>query len=388
MARPGPRPGTTTLILGGGIGGIVTANRLRRRLGREHRVILVNRDADFTLAASYLWVMTGQRTRTQITRPLRRLERRGIEVLIGEVDGIDPGNRTATVDGQTIDADNLVVALGADYASDQVEGLAATGQTYATLDGAERLHDQLLAIERGRVLIMTAAPLYKCPAAPYEAALFADAILRRRGVRQDVEIAIHAAEPAPMGIAGPTISEAVRQILSQHEIDYQPAHQVTGVEPGRASFADGQEVPFDLLAYMPPIRPPAVLAGSGLVGDSGWIEADRNMLTTAFDGVHAIGDNVSIPLTMGKPLPRAGVFAHAQGHAVADNIAARIRGDQPPARFDGTGGCFIEIGSGRAGYGSGDFYAEPTPSVTIRKPARRWHIGKLLLEQSILRRWL
>ena len=59
----------TVLVAGGGIGGVATANRLRRRLDRRHRVVLVNRDPDFSYAASYLWVMTGSRRPEQITRP-------------------------------------------------------------------------------------------------------------------------------------------------------------------------------------------------------------------------------------------------------------------------------------------------------------------------------
>ncbi len=85
------------LILGGGIGGIATANRLRKRLDRRHRIVLVNRETDFSFAASYLWVMTGSRRLDQVTRPLNKLERRGIEVVIGDVERIDPATRTVKV---------------------------------------------------------------------------------------------------------------------------------------------------------------------------------------------------------------------------------------------------------------------------------------------------
>lgn len=104
----------TVVVLGGGIGGVAAANRLRRRLDRRHRVILVNRDSDFSFAASYLWVMSGQRRPSQITRPLRSLQRRGIDVVIGSIDAIDPAGRTLTVDGKQLTADHLVVSLGAD----------------------------------------------------------------------------------------------------------------------------------------------------------------------------------------------------------------------------------------------------------------------------------
>ena len=81
--------GQTVLVRGGGVGGVAAANRLRRGLDRRHKVVLVNRDPDFTFAASYLWVMSGRRRAAQVTRPLPKLGRRGIEVVIGQVQHID-----------------------------------------------------------------------------------------------------------------------------------------------------------------------------------------------------------------------------------------------------------------------------------------------------------
>jgi len=380
-------PAKTVLVLGGGIGGVSAANRLRRRLDRRHRVILVNRDPDFSFAASYLWVMSGKRRPSQVTRPLQVLKRRGIEVVIGDIENIDPTSRSVTVDGTEVTADHLVVSLGADYA-DTIPGLQQAGETFATLDGAERLAPAVKALTRGRVLVVTAAPLYRCPAAPYEAALLIDAMLQRNGVRRNVEIALHSAEPGPMAVAGANVSAAVTAILADRGIDYQPSHQITGAEPGRADFADGKSEPFDMLVYMPPIRLPAVIAESPLTGASGWIDSDRQTLATSFPGVYAIGDNTQLPLGIGKPLPRAGVFAHAQALVVADNIAASIEGRPATATFDGHGGCFIETGFGKAGYGSGNFYAEPSPAVTIRPPSRRHHLGKVAFEVNVMKRWL
>ncbi len=378
----------TVVVLGGGVGGVAVANRLRRQLDRRHRVVLVNRDPDFSFAASYLWVMSGQRSAKQVTRPLRSLERRGIEVIIADVEAIDPVTRTVTAGGKQITGDHLVVSLGADYATDNVPGLGGHGETYATLSGAQRLAPKIKGMTTGRILVVTAAPLYRCPAAPYESALLIDAALRRSGVRGSVDIVLHAAEPAPMGVAGPSVSEAVVSMLADRAVDYHPTHQITGVESGRAEFADGVVEPFDLLVYMPPIRSPPVVAESPLGTASGWVEVDRGTLATSFPGVYAIGDNTQIPLSIGKPLPRAGVFAHGQALVVADNIADSIAGKPTTSRFDGHGGCFIETGFGRAGYGSGDFYAEPAPAVSLRRPSRRMHLGKVAFEQNVMRRWL
>ena len=378
----------TVLVLGGGIGGVATANRLRRRLDRQHRVVLVNREEDFSFAASYLWVMTGARRSAQVTAPLRRLERRGIEVIIGDVERIDPATRTVTVSGRDLlTVDHLVVALGADWATDRIPGLADNGHTFATLPGAQRLAPELARITSGRITVITAAPLYKCPAAPYEAALLIDAGLRARGVRDRVQVSVRSAEPAPMPVAGAKVSAAVTGILAARGIDYRPSAQVAGVEPGRLYFGDEAE-DTDLVVYMPPIAAPRVIADSALADPDGWIHADPHTLATGFEGVHAIGDNTHIVLGIGKPLPRAGVFAHGQAHAVADTVAAAITGRGKAARFDGHGGCFIETGNGRAAYGSGDFYADPAPAVAMKSPSRRWHWGKVAFEANVMRRWL
>ena len=53
-------------------------------------------------------------------------------------------------------------------------------------------------------------------------------------------------------------------------------------------------------------------------------------------------------------------------------------------RFNGHGECFIEIGGGKAGFGGGDFDAEPKPVIEIRAPGQRWHLGKVFFEKSWL----
>jgi sulfide:quinone oxidoreductase len=378
----------TILILGGGVGGVVAANALRKRLGRRHRVVVVDREPTFALAASFLWVMNGARRPSQITRPLDRLARKGIEVIRGEVERIEPAARRAVVGGHPLEADHLVVALGAEFTPDTVPGLARWGHTFCTLDGAIRLRDALADIRSGRIVVLTAAPAYKCPAAPYEAAMLIDALLRKRGVRNSVALELHSAEPGPMGVAGPEASAAVRAMVEAKGIDYHPEHQVARAEDGRVVFTDGAAVAFDLLVYVPPIAPPIALQGSGLADQTGWVPVDRHTLATAFPGVHAVGDVTLIPLAVGKPLPRAGVFAHGQAEAVARNIAAAVAGRAPTARFDGHGACFVETGDGRAGFGAGNFYAEPRPAVRMRRPGWWWHTGKVLFEQQVLRGWL
>jgi sulfide:quinone oxidoreductase len=379
----------TALVLGGGVGGLVAAHRLRKLLPAGHRVVLVEREERHVFAPSLLWVMTGARSLHSVSRPLAGLGRKGIEVVRGEIEEIDPVGRSARVDGRTVAADFLVVALGADFAPELVPGLAEGGSTFCTPTGAEAVREAMDAFAGGRLVLLTAAPAYKCPAAPYEAAMLLDDLLRRKGLRERTEITLYAAEPGPMGVAGPEVSAGVRAMVESKGIAYYPEHQVTAVAAAarRLRFANGAEASYDLLIHVPPMQPPAVLRASGLAVESGWIGVDRHSLATRFERVLAVGDATSIPLQLGKPLPKAGVFAHAQAEVVARNIAREVTGRGAPAAFNGHGECFVETGGGRAGFGAGDFYAEPLPRVALRQPARRWHLGKVLLEKSWLWRW-
>ncbi len=153
-------------------------------------------------------------------------------------------------------------------------------------------------------------------------------------------------------------------------------------------FANGGSAEFDLLAYVPPHRAPVVVRQAGLVDESGWVAVDRHTLQTRQEGVYAIGDLVYIPLKLGKPLPKAGVFAHREAKVVAANLASLIEGKGQRAAFDGYGSCFVETGGARAGFGYGNFFAEPTPQIRLRRPAGIWHIGKVLFEKDWLSRWL
>ena len=379
----------TILVLGGGVGGLVATHELRRLLPMEHRVVLVDREPQFVFAPSLLWLMTGNRTAERISRPLARLKGKGIEVVQGEIARIDPARREVTVGGEKLTGDYLVIALGAELASETVPGLPAAGHNFYTVAGAEALRDALGAFTGGRLVVLTAAPAYKCPAAPYEAAMLLEHYCRRKKVRSQTQIDLYTAEPGPMGVAGPEVSKGVRQLVESKGITYHPEHQVQEVDPSarRLRFTNGAEVIYDLLAYVPPHRAPRVVREAGLVSESGWVPVDAHTMETKFDHVYALGDVVSIPLKLGKPLPKAGVFAHAEAEVVARNIARAITGRGRPAAFDGLGACFVETGDGRAAFGKGNFYAEPVPEVKLHAPGWHWHIGKVWFEKNWLRRW-
>ena len=375
--------GRTAVVVGGGIGGLTAANELRGLLAREHRVVLVERQRDHVFAPSLLWLMVGDRRRAQVTHDLADLVHSGIELVRAEVTSIDPERRAIVAGDRELRYDALVVALGAELAPEALPGYAEAAHNFFDLDGAARFADALRAFPGGRAVVAVSSLPYKCPAAPYEAALLIEATLRRRGVRERSEVVVFTPEPQPMPVAGPVLGAAVSRLLADRGIALHVSRPLAAIDAARRElvFSDGAREPFDLLAGVPPHRSPAVVRDSPLANESGWVPVDDRTLRTRFADTYAIGDVTTITLANGKPLPKAGVFAHGEARVVAREIAASF-GGVPAAAFDGTGFCWVELGAGRAAFAEGEFYAAPAPVVRLRAPGAGWHFGKVLFERS------
>ena len=139
----------TVLILGGGTGGLVTARELRKKLDSDHRIVIVDREEQHLFQPSLLWLMIGERESRKISRDLARLERKGIEVIHGEINLIDPETKTIKVADQTITTDYLVVSLGANLVPEKIPGLKEAGHNLYALDGSEEIREQRLGLTSG-----------------------------------------------------------------------------------------------------------------------------------------------------------------------------------------------------------------------------------------------
>ncbi len=378
----------TALVLGCGIGGVVAATELRKRLPDDHRVVVIDREARASFPPSYLWVMTGDRKPASVTRERGRISRKGIEFVNADIHQIDLEAKVVRADSRELKYDWLVVALGAQLALDGVPGLVETAQTFYSLDGAERLAASLRYFSGGRVAIVVAGTPFKCPAAPYEAAMLLEDHFLQRRLRQKVDIEVFTPERAPLPIAGPGVGAEVAELLAHKGIGFHAGHRLQSVDSTARElvFQNGLRSPFDLLIAVPEHRAPTVVAEAGLLDETGWVAVDPESLETAREGVFAIGDVNYVTLPDGMLLPKAGVFAEGQAHVVARTIAARARGQPGKPRFDGTGRCFLEVGSGAAAIADGDFYAHER-RIQLKQPSIIWHWAKVAMERYWLWRW-
>lgn len=378
-----------TIVLGGGIGGLVTARELRRRLPADHGVVLVDRAAEHVYQPSLLWQMVGERRPSQFSRPLDRLQRKGIEFRNTEAQTLDLDNRVVGTASGDLDYDSLVVSLGARLAPETVSGFDEMAHNVYTSEGCARIHAALQDLSEGVVGILIPSLPFKCPAAPYEAAFLAESFIRRKQVRRNVEIHLFTPEHTPMPVAPPALGDSIADMLAARGIHYHPLFTFQELRPETREVvaSDGRAHRVDLLIAVPPHQAPDVMRSSPLLGVSGFVHVDPRTLQTEYDGVYAIGDVATIKLPNGKALPKAGVFAHAEAKVVARRIADGVEGKTPDAMFDGHGSCWIELGDGRAGFAGGNFYAEPEPQIKIRRPGRPLHWGKVAFEKWWLHHW-
>jgi sulfide:quinone oxidoreductase len=369
---------TTTLILGGGFGGISAANSLRPLLPREHEIVVIDRSADFHVGAGKTWLALGERKYEEISRPRVELLAPGVRFVQAAVTALELAERRVVTEQGTLRFDQLVIALGADLNLAAVPGLEEAAHTFYTVEGAERLRPALERFSGGDLVVLIPKAPFKCPPAPYEAAMLLHAAFTARGLAGKVRIALYTVEPAPMPTAGPEIGQYIRSELAQRGIDYRTQQKTVRVDGAARSvaFEDGSAARYDLLVAVPPHEAPTVVRDARLTNASGWIPVDPQTLRvkTAAGEVYAVGDVTAVPLPgrykpdVALSLPKAGVFAEAQGRVVAHQIAAKLLGSVPRETFDGTGYCYLETGGGRAVKADGSFFELPHPVMRKQPP--------------------
>ncbi|CAN5687576.1 FAD/NAD(P)-binding oxidoreductase [soil metagenome] len=371
------------LILGAGFGGIAAALGLRERLEPSDEVILVDRRTSFAMGLRKNWGLAGMESHSAGERSLAVLAARGVDVRRGSVEAIDPGARAAVIDGERLEAESLIVALGAESDPGSVPGLSEHALDAFDREANAANAEVIAAFGGGRVVIGVFGAPHPCPPAPYELAL----MLAERFDERDLRYGMLVSTPLPrsLPILGEAGCAAFDGRLAGAGISLRTGTQVTEVRAGEVLTTDGR-IPFDLLLAVPPHRAPTVVREAGLTGPSGWVAVDPRTLETRFDGVFAVGDVTAIPLSTGAALPKAGVFAQAEGEVVAERIAARRAGRTPSAMFAGEGMCFLETGRGHAAMVRGSFLSEP-PQVELTEPTEAGFAAKRAFESERLTAW-
>ena len=388
--RSKPNLANRIVILGGGTGGTLTANRLRHHYWRpETKITVVDQNNTHVYQPGLLFVPFGLAHDDEIVRSRQRQLKKGIEFVEQGIDRVDLDRNTVVLaDGSELPYDVLVVATGATLTLSETEGLSGEGWnkkvfTFYDLPGAVALARALERFERGRLVVNVVDMPIKCPVAPLEFCFLADSYFIERGIRDRVELIY--ATPLDAAFTKPVAAGKLKGLLAEKNIELITEFNTGEVDgaSGKLIGYDGREVPFDLAVVVP------LHSGADYVGRSPGLGDDLNFVPTdpatlqskARPNVFAIGDATNVPAS------KAGSVTHFEGEVLVQNIIAFFEGEDLDASYDGHANCFIETGFGKALLIDFNYETEPLPGhfpaqvgMPLLKESRLNHLGKLMFQ--------
>lgn len=355
------------LILGGGVGGTIVANRLARRLQPEEaEVLLVDGTGQHVYQPGLLYLPFNDRRPEALARQVRRLLHRRVRYLQGTVEAIDPEARVVIVDGERLDYGWLVLAMGAELDPERVPGFSKAHHFYDQ-QGALRLREALGRFAGGRIVVGPSRKVYKCPPAPLEFVLLLHDHLRSRRQRGRTEP--HYLSPYPEVFHGQAVAQVIRPLLEARGIRATTDFNVKEVIEGAVRSYEGEEVGFDLAVLVPPHRVAPAVEEAGLAPRK-WVSVDPHTLrVVGCERMFALGDITDLPI------PKTGAVAHLQATAVVTGLLREIRGAGAVRSYRGQVLCLIETGAGRATVMNFDYDKPGRPS----RPSRVVHWAKAAL---------
>ncbi|HHX34380.1 MAG TPA: NAD(P)/FAD-dependent oxidoreductase [Gammaproteobacteria bacterium] len=370
------------IVVGGGIGGTMTANNIVSKLypeisRGEVRIILISNSPWHYYKPAFMYVAFGAFYKDELRRHQASLLRPEIDFVLDQVDGFEFKNsRLKMRSGDSYDYDYLIVSTGCIPAPERIEGLQEAGDHFYQHDPARKLYEKISTIEKGRIFIGVTFPTtpnvpHQCGIAPMETTLMLDEFLRKRGVRDQIEIVY----------TYPTIAQLVRNCLFLQEptgavlpsvfdskgIVHKRGFTLASVDPDRkvAISEEGEEENFDILMQTPPIRAVDAVLDSGISqapNNEGWLPTDRfSLQLEGFENVFVMGDTVDLPIS------KAGGSCHNQSPVICNNIAGLMRWGRTVAEYDGKVQAVAQMGMevGMPLWYDYDVDVIPTPATKI-----------------------
>ena len=367
------------------------ANRLRRALGDDAEIVVVDRDDRHVYQPGLLFVPFGLEQPDALVRSRSAQLHDGIDFRIAEVDRVEAADDAVYLaDGGVLHYDVLVIASGARLAPEETEGLTGPGWRersfdFYSLEGATALRDALRRFDGGRLVVNIVDLPIKCPVAPLEFCFLADWHLRERGIRDAVDLTF--VTPLDAAFTKPVAAEHLAGLLAEKGIRLESEFATGSVDgaAGRLVSWDEREVPFDLLVSVPLHAGAEFVERSPGLGDAlGFVATDPHTLQSqTAPNVFAIGDATNVPTS------KAGSVTHFEGDTLVANIGHQLAGEPLEGSFDGHANCFVETGFHKALLIDFNYEVEPLPGrfperhlgpLPLLKPSRLNHMAKLMFQ--------
>ncbi|GAB6945759.1 NAD(P)/FAD-dependent oxidoreductase [Vulcanisaeta sp. JCM 14467] len=345
------------VIIGGGTGGAMLANRLPRD---EFEVMVIDKQP-YNYFWPWLLYIAFRGSRKPIKREIRSLLKPWVNFIQSGVRFINLQDRYVELEnGRRLTYDYVVIATGATVDYSRVPGLDKVtemfGNYHSTEENAWKVWQTLNNMKEGTLAIILAPGAYRCPPSPLEGTFLAEEFFRRRGLRDRVRIVFATFYPRPY--PAEPMNELIEPLLKERDIEYITFYTLDHIDPEKrvAYSMEGEELKFDAAIVIPPhVGVDIKYMPEDVLDSDRFVQADKfTNRVKGFDDAFVIGDASALPVA------KTGVTAHLQ----AGVVARILQGED--ARNTGRTNCPFDVG-----YGLGTFVISDYNNPTIKYPINR-----------------
>ncbi len=334
---------TDITILGSGFGALTTVRELRKRHVDAKITVISPRDELHYLPSS-IWIPAKLRKADKLKIPLKPFfsEHRVNHVEASVTDLADKG-RTVVTDKGEFKNDLLVIATGGRFLK-KLPGIENALTICEGLPVGEEIDRRLSSMTSGTIAFGFATNPKEQGAIRggpmFELLFIIDAYLRKTGRRDLFKLAFFSPAPRPGARLGEKAVDKILADMKKRDIDIHIGAKLVRFEADKV-VTEATEFAADMILFMPGMTGPAWAQDAGLpLSPGGMISADETCAVAEHPGVWVVGDAGSYP---GPDwLAKQAHQADLQAEAVAENIAATLKGKPATTRFKPELICIID----------------------------------------------
>lgn len=386
------------VIVGSGLGGIASANRLSSRLDGARITIVDKREAHFyqpgwTLVASGVWPAA------KTVDSNARYHPAGVEWVRDNVAEFDPAaNAIVTEGGQRINYDFLIVATGCQLNYSAIEGMDTSaigqnglGSVYHSIDAAAATWAAMDAFRRtgGRAVANMPSTPMKCAGAPIKMTFMLADRLRQAGTLEQSDITFYSGLGTVFGV--PAYNEFILNRFATLGVDVEFNQRLASIDIGsrRATFVspEGEETQadYDFIHVVPPMSAPDAVRKSDLAWQEGpfaaggWLEVDEKTLRhRRYPNVFGLGD------VNGTRRGKTAATVKASVPIVVTHLVEAIGGQDNSQQFNGYTSCPLIVREGSALLVEFDYDGNLVPSLPFIDPMQESYFAWVMKHRMLL----
>jgi len=330
------------LILGGGFGGLMMAERLAKMLGERHRITLISPSQKFTFYPALVRLAFGDCQPEDITFDLiEKSNELAIRFVQGEVIKLKPNLKRVQITGADFDGeisyDYLIIALGRRLATEKIGGFFEYSHHLLGIKAAQKFGEAVNGFEKGNIVVGL-SPQAFLPVPVCETAFTLARRFEKEIEKKEVSINVVFPESVEKAFGGANLHQKLEKAFAKHRINVTTDFAVKEITTKTIVSGKEQTIDYDLLMLLPPFCGQAMIAKLGFTDKLDFVKVDNFMRVQDLDKVYAVGD---IAAFTG---PKLAYMAVRQAQVAAENIVAEIRGGTPTKIYHHDIAAIIDAG--------------------------------------------